>query len=502
MPALKQFYKDNPAQFITDWGVTVDPRNAEINLPTIIPFILFPRQEEWIEWVLERWKNREPGVTYKSREVGVSWLSVALAITLSLFREGVVFGFGSRKEEYIDKLGSPKSLFYKARFFISLLPKEFRGSWNPKKDAPHMRLLFPDMQAAITGESGDNMGRGDRTSIFFHDEASWCEHPELVDAALSQTTNCRIDMSTPHGMANPFARKVFGGKVSSFRFHWRDDPRKDDAWYQKKRLEIDDPIIIAQELDLDFNASIEGVLIPSAWVQAAIDAHIKLGIKVTGVRKLALDVADEGRDKNAACGRYGILIDYLESWTGKGGDIYATVEKAFEICDMNDYSIVEYDADGLGAGVRGDARIINNKRSAKVEFNPFWGSGQVVDPEKEVFVRARNLPREKSQGRTNEDFFVNRKAQGWYALRRRFLTTYRAVVEKQEYNPDEIISISSGLKEHRQLVMELSQPTYKQNEAGKILVEKTPEGAKSPNLADAVMMCFAPVKRIGGFAHA
>lgn len=43
--------------------------------------------------------------------------------------------------------------------------------------------------------------------------------------------------------------------------------------------------------------------------------------------------------------------------------------------------------------------------------------------------------------------------------------------------------------------MELSQPTYHQNVAGKIVVDKAPDGAMSPNLADAVMMRFAPMKR-------
>ncbi len=29
LPILKQFYRDNPAQFIIDWGMTTDPRNLD-----------------------------------------------------------------------------------------------------------------------------------------------------------------------------------------------------------------------------------------------------------------------------------------------------------------------------------------------------------------------------------------------------------------------------------------------------------------------------------------
>ena len=59
LAGLKSYYKENPAQFIIDWGVTFDPRNVEVGLPTLMPFLLFPKQEEWVSWFLERWKNKE-----------------------------------------------------------------------------------------------------------------------------------------------------------------------------------------------------------------------------------------------------------------------------------------------------------------------------------------------------------------------------------------------------------------------------------------------------------
>jgi phage terminase large subunit len=58
------------------------------------------------------------------------------------------------------------------------------------------------------------------------DEAAHLERPELIEASLSQTTNCRIDMSSVRGMANPFAAKRWAGKVEVFIFDWREDPRR------------------------------------------------------------------------------------------------------------------------------------------------------------------------------------------------------------------------------------------------------------------------------------
>lgn len=278
---------------------------------------------------MERWSNRENGITEKSREMGLSWTAIGLACSLCLFNKEMVIGFGSRKEEYVDSTGDPKALFWKARKFVETLPVEFRGSWSEKKHAPYMRVEFPETGAVIKGEAGDNIGRGDRTTLYLVDEAAFLQRPLLIDAALSQTTRCRIDLSSVNGMANPFAQKRHGGKIPVFTFHWRDDPRKDEEWYRRECEKIDNPVVVAQELDLNYSASAEGVLIPSEWVQAAVDAHIKLGIQPTGKRLGAMDVADEGRDKNAFSTRHGFLTENVREWSGVGSDIYQSVEKVF-----------------------------------------------------------------------------------------------------------------------------------------------------------------------------
>ena len=483
LPALRLHYRENPADFITDWGVTVDPRNVERGLPALMPFVLFPKQREWITYIMRKWRASEPGLTEKSRDIGISWLSTSLACTLSIFYDDLQIGFGSRKEEYVDKLGDPKCLFYKARMFMTHLPTEFRAGWT-LKTAPHMRLQFPETGSVITGEAGDNIGRGDRAAIYFVDEAAHLERPQLIDASLSATTNCRQDMSSVNGMANPFAEKRHAGNIEVFTFGWRDDPRKDEAWYQKQKRLLD-PVIVAQEIDLAYNASVEGVVIPAAWVQAAIDAHVKLGIKPTGAHRAALDVADTGRDKNAFAITRGILLEYVEEWSGVGSDIFATTQWAFAICDSHKLSGFDYDADGLGAGVRGDARVINEARTAErirtLLVTPYRGSESVLNPEQIV-------PR---TDRKNEDFFSNRKAQAWWSLRFRFEQTYLAL-QGETYNPDHIVSIDSKLSDLSRVCMELSQPVYKLSMTGKIIIDKVPEGVKSPNYGDAVCMAYAP----------
>lgn len=494
IPALKTYYADHLADFINDFGMTVDPRNVERRLPAQVPFLLFGKQREWVDWLMERWRNQEPGITEKSRDMGMSWLSVAVACGVCLFHDQVIIGFGSRKEEYVDKLGHPKSLFFKARFFMDLLPPEFRGGWDVKLHAPHMRISFPESGSVITGEAGDGIGRGDRASIYFVDEAAFLERPSLVEASLSATTNCRQDISTVNGSANPFAIKRHSGKVPVFTFHWRDDPRKDDAWYAKQVDRLD-PVTVAQEIDLNYSASVSGVLIPAVWVSACVDAHIKLGFEPTGLKRAALDVADEGKDKNALARAKGVLLRSVRSWSGKGDDIFGTVAEVFRECDEEGVKTFKYDADGLGAGVRGDARVLNEKREGReIDAVAFRGSGEVRNGEQKI-PRARPATYEDndSDERTNKDFFQNAKAQGWWELRVRAQRTFRAVNgQDKDYDPDDLLCIDSSMQELGALLGELSRPTYTINGTGKILVDKSPDGAPSPNLADAVMILFAP----------
>jgi phage terminase large subunit len=505
MSAFKAHYACNPADFINDWGVTYDPRNIEIGLPATIPFVLFPKQRECIEDIYASWKERKPLLIEKSRDVGLSWLAVGFGVSMCLFHRGFSVGYGSRKEEYVDSATKPRALLWKARAFLKHLPSDFRAGYDESRHSAHMRIVIPGTESYLGGEAGDDIGRGDRTSLYFVDEAAHLARARLVEAALSATTNCRIDLSSVNGMGTVFAEKRHRGTIKVFIFDWSDDPRKDQAWHDQQKMELD-PITFAQEIGRDYNAAVENIIIPGEWVSSAIDAHKKLGFSTSGAKVAAIDVADEGRDKNAFAGRHGVVLTDLSQWRGEGSDIFGTVAKAFILCDDGGYEELDYDADGLGAGVRGDARVLNENRDSKLKVGPWRGSGAVVDPSGPVpSVSTEKLTSEEKRhgsARTNGDFFANAKSQAWWALRARFLRTHRAVQEGAIFDHDEMISISSDLKELPSLRAELSRPTWSANGAGKMLIDKAPDGVPSPNLADAVMMCYAPKprRRAGSFS--
>jgi phage terminase large subunit len=77
----------------------------------------------------------------------------------------------------------------------------------------------------------------------------------------------------------------------------------------------------------------------------------------------------------------------------------------------------------------------------------------------------------------------------------RFQVAFRAVIERMPYVADDLISIAPNLDELLPLTMELSQPTYSINSVGKIMIDKAPDGMRSPNLADAVMIAYQPASR-------
>lgn len=200
---------------------TFDPRLAARKLPAYLPFDLFPRQEELVRWLEERVSNSEEGLVEKSRDVGWTWVAAGFALNKWLFSPGFKTTFGSRKEVYVDKIGDPDSIFGKVRLLLERLPPWMRPEGFKRSDHDNfMRLLNPANGNVISGEAGDNMGRGGRSTLYVVDEGAFIEHAESVDAAVTGNADCRIWASSVNGMGNVFYRKRHSGNIPVFRFHW------------------------------------------------------------------------------------------------------------------------------------------------------------------------------------------------------------------------------------------------------------------------------------------
>ena len=95
---------------------------------------------------------------------------------------------------------------------------------------------------------------------------------------------------------------------------------------------------------------------------------------------------------------------------------------------------------------------------------------------------------------TNEELYSGLKAQAWWELRLRFERTYKAIHEGHTHKPEDLISLSSDIPKIRQIEQELGQATASRSlRTMKLVVDKAPDGTRSPNLADAIVMAFWPI---------
>lgn len=488
-----RFYAGSCKRFVRDCCITYDPRNPAKGLPARMPFIPFEKQDALIDFVLgECMAEESDGLVEKSRDMGATWVCAAISVWMWLYRPGSAVGWGSRKEQLVDKLGDPDSIFEKIRMLIRALPRYcMPEGFSEREHLAYMKCINSENDSTITGEAGDNIGRGGRKSIYFKDESAHYERPELIEAALGDNTNVQIDISSVKGEGTVFHRKRTSGQVKVFVMDWRDHPAKDQAWYDKRKAKADSMglgHIFAQEVDRDYAAAVEGIFIPAEYVRAMVDANVKLGITPSGRKRVGLDVADEGADKNALVAMYGGMVTDIQQWSE--GDTSKTAIKGWNYCVDNKYPELVYDSIGVGAGVKAKTNELKDAELAKGRIVPLdvWGfnaGAGVSNPDDEF-----------TDDKTNRDMFSNAKAQAWWEVYLRAKATYLAVVKGVDVPPEMLLSIPSGLKYTEDLVSELCRPKREDDEHGKIRVESKKKlkkrGIPSPNLADAFVMCVAP----------
>lgn len=503
-----EYYRARPVEFINHWVSTYDPRNSGGDTPARLPMVMFPKQAELVEFVYACLDDEAGGLIEKARDMGATWVSVGISVHLWLFWPGAAIGWGSRKEQLVDKIGDPDSIFEKIRLVIRGLPRFFwPAGFDPEKHASYMKIINPANGATITGEAGDNIGRGGRKLIYFKDESAHYDRPEKIEAALADNTRVQIDISSVNGVGNVFHRRresgqewrpgaeMESGRTRVFVMDWSDHPAKTQDWYEarkKRALEEGLGHVFAQEVERNYEASVDGVIIDPEWVRAAVDAHKKLGLEVTGGWCAALDVADGGIDKNAFGARQGIVIRRLDEWGAR--DTGITTRKAVGLAEGLGDVELQYDCIGVGAGVKAEANRLGEEGLLPkgVRFVPWNAGAAALNPDGYLIPGDRDSP-------TNKEYFANLKAQGWWQLSRRFYRTWQAVTEGVEHDPDSLISLDSEMPLLRSVMRELSQPTAGKSGAMKMLVNKTPEGTKSPNLGDVVMMMCWPIESQSGF---
>lgn len=229
-------------------------------------------------------------------------------------------------------------------------------------------------------------------------------------------------------------------------------------------------------------------IIKPSWIAAAVDAHKLLGFDIAGEKRVGFDVADEGEDSNATTLRHGSVAIDVQEWDR--GDVIESSNRVNLYSEQQKADEIIYDSIGVGAGVKAQLG-----RIAKINIQGFNAGGAVMHPESEYMA-----------GKKNKDMFANIKAQAWWSVRDRFYKTWRSIEARKadpncalEYQPDELISLSSSIPKLEYLKAELSRPWVDYDGNGKVKVESKKDmkkrGIPSPNMADSLIMAFAPLIR-------
>ena len=240
----------------------------------------------------------------------------------------------------------------------------------------------------------------------------------------------------------------------------------------------------------------ESVIIKRAWLNTAIDAHLKLGFEPTGKKRIGFDIADDGGDKCVNVMAHGSVCLSMDWWKANEDELLKSCQRTYRNAKEWQSEII-YDSIGVGASAGAKFAELNEagQSTSPIAYQKFKAGDAILDPEKEY-----------KKGIKNKDMFCNLKAQSWWHVADRLRNTWDAVTNGTQYDPSELISISSRVHNAERLITELCTPKKDYDNTDKIKVESKKKmlerDISSPDMADAFIMAFAPVTRSRGILDA
>lgn len=305
---LIQMCAADPVFYINSFVWTLDPlRYAD---SPSRPFILYPFQEQAL-LEMDDAIGKHDVLIRKSRDMGASWLILALFEWRWHFYDLQSFLLASRNKSYVDEADNDKSLFAKIDYILQRLP-----DWlQPKYTRRQMSLTNDDNGSKINGESATgDLGRGDRRTAMLWDETAAWDKTDGYNAikSTSATTACRIINSTPQGPANAYAEMMRSVK-HQLSFHWSIHPVKRrglytatngvlelldedyqyptnypfvldgkyplrSPWFDAECARVPIPALIAQELEMDLVGS-GSQFFDASFIRRLIDAGARPSLR-------------------------------------------------------------------------------------------------------------------------------------------------------------------------------------------------------------------------------
>lgn len=200
-----------------------------------VPFCLWTVQSRLILELHDAIRDGGEILTDKSRDMGASWIHVAVLLWFFLFRKDQSLLMISRKEDAVDQLdgqarnyphgsiADPGTLFGKIDYILSRLPEWMLPPMTRKK----MHLVNLSNRSRIDGESANaNAGSSDRRTAIMLDEFAKVEEAESIKRSTKDVTACRLVPSTPNGAGTTFSKWRMSGTIKVFSLMWWHHPEK------------------------------------------------------------------------------------------------------------------------------------------------------------------------------------------------------------------------------------------------------------------------------------
>lgn len=260
--ALQAYFTEmcrrDPLFYINTFIWTYDPRTENKNLP----FVTYEFQNKALKELEAAYNKPEDILIEKSRDMGVSWLTLAWIHHKWRFQDGFNALVGSYIEDLIDSKDDLATHFGRLKSINDMMPKWLMPKgWNPKCQS-YMKMINPENNNAVTGQAPtERFSRQGRYSLIWVDEFAFWDRARSAWNSMGDATRCRVVSSTPFGELNKFAELANKSRIKKVTLHWKLHPHKDQTWYEaeKDRRTVEE---IAQELDINYKTSLTNRVYP------------------------------------------------------------------------------------------------------------------------------------------------------------------------------------------------------------------------------------------------
>lgn len=269
------------------FAVIIEPRQAgedtgDDSPSTQLPFIPMPHQEALVWEILSAYLSRDSRgrlqkatiFIEKSRDMGATWVVLAVIVWLWLYERGFTCLLGSRVETLVEKNPGSRNedtLLGRCEVLAMGLPDWLRPDGVSMTDKATRQAMFwanPATGNQATGESANaNFGRQQRKTVVVFDELAFAEYQRSIIRGTADTCRLRIFLTSPDPDADACKELMRRPGVRVVTQDWRLHPAKTVAWYEKQREDRSEEEI-ANELDLSWEGGAERRIYPE-WDDVA-----------------------------------------------------------------------------------------------------------------------------------------------------------------------------------------------------------------------------------------